>query len=105
MRVPLPMLTDRDLDSPLDPGIKRAVGVLRRAGIPTHESCEGGLGHADPEPVVRFRGNLAEGFYALAVAMDACLPVYALKRVWRIDDGEPTGPWWELTFIPETGRQ
>jgi hypothetical protein len=48
---------------------------------------------------VRFHGNQAEGFRALAVAMDAGLRVTGLRRVWPILDNEPTGPWWELTFV------
>jgi hypothetical protein len=76
--------------------------VLRRAGVPTYESCEGGPGHAFPEPTVRFRGDIAEGFAALVKAIDAeaeiGLGVYQLRRVWRVDDGEPTGPWWDLVF-------
>lgn len=88
----------------LDPGIAPAVRLLRAAGVPTYESCEGGRGHSFPEPTVRFRGNLAEGFAALATAMDAKstigLDVHQLRRVWRLDDGEPTGPWWDLVFRP-----
>jgi hypothetical protein len=26
-----------------------------------------------------------------------------LNRVWDINDGEPTGPYWELTFITALG--
>jgi len=37
-----------DLD--LDPGIRRAVLVLRSARIATFESCQGGPGHAFPDP-------------------------------------------------------
>lgn len=47
---------------------------------------------------MRFYGNQAEGFRALAVAMQAQLPVTGLRRVWPVLDNEPTGPWWELTF-------
>src|SRR5688572_25103382 len=90
--------------SDLDPRIEPAVRVLRASGVPTYESCEGGPGHAFPEPTVRFRGNMAEGFAALATAIDAepeiGLSVYQLRRVWRLDDGEPTGPWWDLVFRP-----
>jgi hypothetical protein len=35
--------------------------------------------------------------------MYAGLPVTELRRVWPILDGEPTGPWWELTFSPTRG--
>lgn len=86
----------------LDPGIAEAVGVLRDAGVPTYESCEGGDGHSFPEPTVRFGGNYAEGLSALAEALqhhaEIGLRVYQLRRVWRMDDGELTGPWWDLVF-------
>ena len=85
-------------DSPLDPGIASTVSTLQSAGVETFESCEGGTGHAYPEPTVRFHGNHAEGLRALAAAMQARLPVRELRRVWPILDDEPTGPWWELTF-------
>lgn len=85
-------------DPPLDPGIRVAVEVLHRAGISTYESCQGGSGHAYPEPAVRFHGDQSEGFRALDVAMKAKLPVAELRRVWPLLDGEPTGPWWEMTF-------
>ena len=85
-------------DPPLDAGISAAVIALRNGGVETFESCEGGAGHAYPEPTVRFHGDRSEGYRALAVAHRAGLPVSALRRVWPIEDGEPTGPWWELTF-------
>lgn len=84
--------------SPLDPGIARAVEVLVAGGIRTFESCQGGEGHAYPEPTVRFFGDDAEGPIALSVAMNGGLKVNELRRVWPIIDGAPTGPWWELTF-------
>jgi hypothetical protein len=55
---------------------------------------------------VRFHGERSEGFRALAAALQVGLKVSALRRVWPILDGEPTGPWWELTFVlpgPTTG--
>jgi hypothetical protein len=85
-------------DPPLDPGIRDAVTVLRDGGIDTFESCEGGSGHAYAEPTVRFHGSRAEGLRALSVAMNSGLPVAELRRVWPVIDGEPTGPWWELTL-------
>lgn len=87
-------------DPPLDAGIANAVVALNAAGVETFESCEGGCGHAYPEPTVRFHGNQQEGFRAFAAAMDAGLKVAELRRVWPILDAEPTGPWWELTFVP-----
>jgi hypothetical protein len=89
-----------DYEPPLDRGIRDAVVALRAASIETFESCEGGLGHSYPEPTVRFRGDRSEGFKALAAAMQNGLAVAELRRVWPVNDGEPTGPWWELTFAP-----
>ena len=85
-------------ESPLDEGVRSFVESLRAAGVETFESCQGGRGHAFPAPTVRFHGARAEGLRALAVALQAGLPVAELRRVWPVLDGEPTGPWWELTF-------
>jgi hypothetical protein len=98
------MESQEQFSSPLDTGIKDAVLALRRAGVETFESCEGGAGHAFPEPTVRFHGDRSEGFRALAAAMQAGLNVADLRRVWPVNDGEPTGPWWELTFVPHQSR-
>jgi len=87
-----------DFSPPLDPGIADYVVALREAGIETFESCEGGQGHAYPEPTIRFHGERSEGFRALAVAQANALPVAELRRVYDIIDGEPTGPHWEMTF-------
>lgn len=89
---------DAVFDPPLDAGIYGIVLALHRGNVETFESCEGGSGHAYPEPTVRFHGDSVEGYRALAVAMRAGLPVKELRRVWPVLDGEPTGPWWELTF-------
>jgi len=91
-------------DPPLDAGIALVVEALRRHGIETFESCEGGPEHAYPEPTVRFHGEQSEGFRALAAALSEKLPVSELRRVWPVNEGEPTGPWWELTFSPTNGR-
>ncbi len=88
-----------DTESPLDRWVSYAVKVLRDGGIETFESCEGGKGHSYREPTVRFHGTKADGFRALAVAQTFGLPVRALRRFWDINDGEPTGPYWELTFF------
>ena len=85
-------------DPPLDPGVERYVRVLGAFGIETRESCQGGAGHAYPEPTVRFLGDRAEGFRALAIALQHGLPVADLRRVWPINDGEPVGPYWDITF-------
>lgn len=83
---------------PLDPGIARAVQILRAGGIETYESCQGGEGHCFPEPTVRFFGDQSEGFRAFNTARKHGLPVTDLRRFWSIVDGEPTGPYWELVF-------
>ena len=70
-------------------------------GVETFESCQGGPGHAFLEPTIRFHGGHAEGLRALAAAMDVGLPVDALRRVWNVIDGEPTGPCCEITFLVE----
>lgn len=88
----------------LDPGIADVVKLLNNLGVETFESCQGGEGHAYLEPTVRFHGERADGFRALAIAMAHALPVFELRRVWPINDGEPTGPWWEMTFRERTSR-
>lgn len=99
------MTTDAEyaatFEMPLDPGIARAVRVLADAGVCTIESCEGGAGHAFPDPTVVFGGNTPEGWFALSVAIAHHLPVCGLRRVWHLVDGQPEGPWWELVFRPE----
>jgi hypothetical protein len=87
-----------DVDHQIDAGIMRYVKVLLAAGIETFESCEGGEGHAFHEPTVRFHGERAEGFRALAVALQNGLPVVSLRRTYSVIEGEPTGPDWELVF-------
>jgi len=83
----------------LDPGIRRPVETLQANGVETVESCEGGPGHAYPEPTVKFRGSMAAGWHALSVCLDNGLPVACLRRVWDVLDGHaPTGPCWEVTF-------
>jgi hypothetical protein len=85
-------------DSPLDPGIESIVRTLRKYSVETFESCDGGKGHAYPEPTVRFHGNYAEGFRALSAALNEGLQVNCLRRIWPVIDWEPTGPYWEMTF-------
>lgn len=82
----------------LDPAIAPIVKTLREHGVETFESCQGGNGHACPEPMVRFHGEHAEGFRAFAVAQTMGLPVLTLRRIWCINDREPCGPYWEMTF-------
>ena len=92
--------TAESFTPPLDPGIARAILILDAEGVETYESCEGGPGHSYPEPAVRFHGTQGGGWHALSVCMDYGLPVSELRRIWSMDEGEPTGPYWELTFAP-----
>jgi len=83
----------------LDQGIAPAVRILMQAGIETFESCQGGPGHAYPEPTVRFHGTPEAGWRAVAICLAYGLPILSLRRVWDIlDSNEPTGPHWEITF-------
>jgi hypothetical protein len=84
----------------LDEGIRPMVEILVRNGVETFESCDGGEGHAFYEPTVRFHGSHAEGFRALAVALQHGLRVCELRRYYSVEDGEPVGPHWEMTFLP-----
>ena len=96
------------VDGVYDSGIESFVKVLQKHGIETFESCEGGKGHSFPEPTIRFHGGRAEGFRAVWVAMTfGPLPFSKLRRVWVMNDGELTGPDWEMVFFkkaPQTER-
>lgn len=91
-----------DTDTPLDAGIEKEVMILRSCGVETYESCEGSNGHSYAEPTIRFHGPHHEGFRALSVAFMHGLEVRALRRIWVINEGEPTGPSWEMTFWEKT---
>jgi hypothetical protein len=91
---------ERIYSPPLDKGIERAVRILNENGIETFESCEGGPGHAYPEPTVRFQGDRHWGFRAYAIACSYSLRVKALRRIWRVVDEELVGPCWEMIFRP-----
>jgi hypothetical protein len=87
------------LERGIDAGIKEAVEMLQRNGVETFESCEGGPGHPFSEPTVRFHGDGAEGFRALAIAQQNGLQVDQLRRYYQIQSGEPAGPYWEITLV------
>ncbi len=87
-----------EYDPPLDKGIEPIVRLLAAMGIETFESCEGGKGHAFPEPTVRFHGGHAEGYKAVSYALENGFNVAALRRAWSVEDGELTGPHWEITL-------
>jgi len=89
------------VEDSFDHGIKNAVLALRAVGIATFESCDGGKGHTFREATIRFHGDSHEAFKAVYTALAGGFRVYNLRRVWRIENGEPVGPWWELTFYPK----
>lgn len=89
---------------PLDGGIRHAVLVLRAHGVETFESCEGGSGHASPDPIIRFHGNVWAGYKAFAIAMENGLPVLDLQLVFTCCDGQLAGPSWKMTFRDEVRR-
>ena len=89
-----------DTDLPLDPGIRYAVLVLRAGGVETFESCQGGAGHAHPEPFVKFHGSPWAGYHAFSVAMEYGLPALTLQRVYDVNGDQLEGPYWMLIFRP-----
>ena len=87
---------------PVDPGILGWVNLLRFHGVETCQSCQGGAGHAYPEPTIDFEGDRFEGWYAVSIAfrvgsMDGLAPS-ELRRKWDLMDGEPEKPVWQLVF-------
>jgi hypothetical protein len=89
------------VDMELDAGIRRAVLVLCANGVETFESCEGGEGHAFPDPTVRFWGGTWAGYKAFAIAMEHGLPVLHLRYCFTAVNGHLETPCWELVFRPE----
>ena len=86
-------------DPPLDKWIAHQVEVLVEHGIETYESCQGGVGHPLPDPMVRFYGDNAEGYRAVTIALQNGLHPSMLRRFWSINNGELVGPHWEMTFV------
>ena len=93
-----------EVDLPIDQGIREAVLILRRAGIETFESCQGGKGHAFDEPTIKFNGDSWAGYRAFAVAMENGLKVRRIQRAYGVVDGQLEGPWWEIVFYTTTGE-
>lgn len=85
-----------DIEGKLDPGIAPVVKLLRRKGLNTFASCEGGPGHAFERPTVRIEpDNL---FYMLPEVGDIPLVLseagysgYSIKEVHAFQN-KPT-PW------------
>jgi hypothetical protein len=84
--------------------VRKTVERLRKAGVETYESCEGGAGHAYPEPTIAFRGGPEAGWRALSLCLAWRLPVESLRREWDVlDRNEPTGPYWKIVFRRRPG--
>lgn len=88
----LPQLRDSDMDLVIDELIRPAVDLLRKYGIETIESCQGGEGHAYREPTVRFVGDEID----IIRAMDICIAHgmcvsegrKVFKKIEDINDGD-----------------
>lgn len=99
-------MTDEELarmicpSSPLDVDIAWPVHMLRERGIHTTESCQGGEGHAFPDPSIKIAGSHGEGWRALSVLRDYRVPVMHLCRTWDITHGEVDGPYWLVVLHP-----
>lgn len=78
-------------DLELDAGIRRAVLVLRSAGIETFESCQGGPGHAFPDPTVKFHGSAWEGYRACGCNGTRFAGAQNATRLWRREQPTRTG--------------
>ena len=93
-----------EVDMELDPDIREAVLILRRDGIETFESCQGGPGHACPEPMIRFHGNAYEGFRAFTIAKNHGLNVLAVAYEYTESEGWLQGPYWKMV-LRNTNRE
>lgn len=82
----------------VDAKIRPVLRILCAGGFETFESCQGGKGHPYPEPTICFHGGPSEGFRAIAWLRDYGIAPSDLRRYWSIQDGEPHGPEWQLTF-------
>jgi len=94
-----------ETDLAIDAGIAPAVAILHANAVETFESCQGGEGHAFPEPTIRFHGDAWEGLRAFSVAMQHGLPVLAVRRSYAVVDGQLVGPEWEMTFRQKLGER
>lgn len=89
-------------DMPIDPGIRRAVLLLRSEGVRTLESCEGGEGHPCSEPIIRFEGGAAAARAALAAAIKHGLPIMQMRYTFTVIGGALEAPCWEMSLSPST---
>ncbi|HEV2371003.1 MAG TPA: hypothetical protein VGS19_02440 [Streptosporangiaceae bacterium] len=101
-----PTLVDparEEIEADLDPGIRPAVLALWELGIETHESCQGGDGHAWTWPVVQFGASSdEEAVAAFRSLIESGFPADRLHKAWHhCPDCYPelSGLQWEVIFL------
>ena len=105
-QVPRRGCPNTDIDyAQMDPGIVLAVRTLRRAGVRTVWSCEGGTGHPHPLPTITFKGDVTEAQRVIRIAREARLGPRALRRLWELQqagaepqEGDDSVGTWEVEF-------
>lgn len=65
-----------------------------------NEIEEWGTAHGERQVTVSWEGGRSDGWRIFAEMLDANLPVRALRRCWRVMEGELTGPQWEIELWP-----
>ncbi len=94
--------TEAEIIADLDPGIRDAVAALRRRGIKTVDSCQGGEGHAWIWPVVSFEASEDDAMGAFRFLIESGFPADRLHKAWHhCPDCYPelSGPVWEVIFL------
>lgn len=89
---------DENLLKVVDAKIRPVLRIMIAGGAETFESCQGGKGHAYPEPTICFHGGSVEGFRVLVWMQSYGIQPRELRRYWYITGGEPHGPHWQMTF-------
>ena len=93
--VPGPMEGLEDLDPLIEPYVR----ILRRNGIETVQSCQGGEGHSFPRPTIRFTGSMGALWRALSILLNVDAGVSRVQIVWRVGpDQLPSGPVLEVVL-------
>ena len=83
----------------LDPLIAPYVRILREGGVVTVQSCQGGKGHAFPEPTIQFLGPVGALWQALSVLMSVDAGVSKVRIGWNVGpDNLPDGPVLEVVL-------
>ena len=96
----LPSLDD-DLDyADVDPLIRPFVRTLRYHGINTLMSCQGGEGHPDRLPWIRFIGDHKAAGRVAVLADHYAWPAFALDRRFALREGTLDHVFWALILLP-----